>query len=112
MRAGRPLAGSGAGEPATEFANNDFDAARSGDALLIPKPYVLMHWDPARGSGHGSLHEYDTHVPLIFWGAPFAAGAKGTPSAPYDLAPTLGAALGVAVPDAVGHSRLEARVKR
>lgn len=101
-----------AADPAVGFANNDFDAVRSGDAFLIPREYVLMHWDPARGSGHGSLYEYDTHVPLIFWGAPFPAGERGTPSAPYDLAPTLGAALGVSVPDATGHSRLEGRAKQ
>ncbi len=86
------------------FARNDFDAARSGDAFLIPKPNVLMHWDPARGSGHGSHHAYDTHVPLIFWGAPFRPGEQVGPSAPYDLAPTLADLLGIALPDATGRS--------
>ena len=59
--------------PAVEFARNDLDLARSGDAFLIPRPGVLMADDPARGSGHGSHYEYDTHVPLVFWGGAFRA---------------------------------------
>ncbi len=89
---------------ASWFARNDFDAARSGDAFLIPKPNVLMHWDPARGSGHGSHHDYDTHVPLIFWGAPFRPGERAETCAPYDLAPTLADILSLALPDATGRS--------
>ncbi len=92
--------------PAVEFARNDFDAERSGDALLIPRPHVLMHWDPARGSGHGSIYDYDTHVPLIFWGGPFHPRANPTDTTPYDLAPTLARLLGLDLPHAVGQSRL------
>ncbi len=92
-------------EGAAVFAQNDFDPARSGDAFLIPRANVLMHWDAARGSGHGSHHEYDTHVPLIFWGGPFRARVSEQPSTPYDLAPTLADLLGVPLPDATGASR-------
>jgi arylsulfatase A-like enzyme len=95
-----------ADNPAVEFARNDFDAERSGDALLIPRPYMLMHWDPTRGSGHGSIYDYDTHVPLIFWGRPFRPGAKSTDTTPYDLAPTLAGLLRLDLPHAVGKSRL------
>jgi hypothetical protein len=65
-----------ADHPATEFARNDFDPERSGDVFLVPRPGVLMHWDPARGSHHGSHHDYDTDVPLVFWGGPFRAGRR------------------------------------
>jgi hypothetical protein len=94
---------------AVEFARNDFDAERSGDAFLIPRKNVLFHWDPARGSHHGTHHDYDTHVPLIFWGGPFKASLSKTDAAPYDLAPTLAALLDVKLPDAVGKSRAPAR---
>lgn len=96
-------------DPAVAFARNDFDVERSGDAFLVPREHVLMHWDPARGSGHGSHHGYDTHVPLIFWGAPFAAEESGGACAPYDLAPTLAAILGIRLPDATGASRAPRR---
>ena len=87
-----------ADHPATEFARNDFDAERSGDAFLVPRPGVLMHWDPGRGSHHGSHHAYDTHVPLVFWGTPFPAGRRDRETTPYDLAPTLAELLGVDAP--------------
>jgi arylsulfatase A-like enzyme len=90
--------------PAAEFARNDFDAQRSGDAFLVPRPGVLMHWDPGRGSHHGSHHDYDTRVPLIFWGGPFRPGIRDRPTTPYDLAPTLAELLGVTLPDATGRS--------
>lgn len=89
-------------DPMTEFVENDWDARRSGDAILIPRPFVLMHWDPGRGSGHGSPHESDIHVPLLFWGSGWPAMRSDRPTTPYDLAPTLGRHLGVALPDAVG----------
>ena len=91
-----------AGDPMTEFVRNDFDPARSGDATLIPKPGVLMHWDPGRGTGHGSPYEPDTHVPLIFLGGPFAPGRIEADTTPYDLAPTLAALLAVTMPAATG----------
>src|SRR5262249_44950951 len=55
-------------DPAVEFARNDLDVERSGDVFVIPRPFVQMAEDAARGSGHGTHHEYDIHVPLILWG--------------------------------------------
>ena len=95
--------------PATEFAANDFDSERSGDAFLVPRPGVLMHWDPGRGSHHGSHYDYDTHVPLVFWGSPFKPGRRDRETTPYDFAPTLASLLGVELPDATGRSLLDAR---
>lgn len=98
-----------ADQPATEFARNDFDAERSGDAFLVPRPGVLMHWDPGRGAHHGSHYDYDTHVPLVFWGKPFPPGRRERATTPYDLAPTLAELLGLRLPDATGRSLLDAR---
>jgi len=92
---------------ATEFVVKDFDSARSGDAVLVPRVGVMTHWDPARGSMHGTQYDYDTHVPLLFWGPGFRAETDARATTPYDLAPTLAALLGVELKDAVGHSRLD-----
>ena len=83
------------------FAWNDFDAVRSGDALLVPRRGVIVYPDP-RGGTHGSQYDYDTHVPLVFWGAGVQAGVSDAERAPYDLAPTVGKLLGVRLPDAIG----------
>lgn len=93
----------------TSFLVNDFVPGRSGDAFIVVRRRVIQHWDSGRGSGHGSIEDYDTDVPLIFWGAPFKAGTgEAADAAPYDLAATLAAASGVTLPDAVGKSRLPA----
>ena len=91
----------------TAFLLNDFYPGRSGDAFIVPRRRILQHWDPGRGSGHGSTHDYDTNVPLIFWGAGFKAmSSEADDATPYDLAVTLGDAIGVTLPQATGKSRL------
>lgn len=96
----------------TTFLRNDFYEGRSGDAFIVPRRRVLQHWDAGRGSGHGTTHDYDITVPLIFWGAGFAkASSDADDAAPYDLAVTLGEAIGVSLPQATGKSRLPPRVR-
>ncbi|MFI5180523.1 MAG: alkaline phosphatase family protein [Thermoanaerobaculia bacterium] len=90
--------------PALEFVRNDFDPVRSGDAILVPRPGMLTISDPGRGSMHGTHHEADTHVPLVFWGGPATAGVSRSATTPYDLAPTVGAWLGVTLPEATGRA--------
>jgi arylsulfatase A-like enzyme len=65
---------------------------------------MLTISDPGRGSMHGTHHDTDTHVPLVFWGGPAKAGVSKSAATPYDLAPTVGAWLGVTVPDATGRT--------
>lgn len=83
------------------FAMNDYDPVRSGEALLIPRRGVIVYPD-ARGSTHGSQYDYDTNVPLVFWGGGIKAGVSDAERTPYDFAPTVGRLLGVALPDAIG----------
>ena len=87
--------------PVNGFVKNDFDPQRSGDVILVPRFGVQTTYNPGRGSMHGTHYEYDIHVPLVFWGA-VKAGASDAATTPYDLAPTVGGWLGVALPDAVG----------
>ena len=97
----------------TTFLRNDFFPGRSGDGFIVPRRHVLQHWDPGRGSGHGSTHDYDRNVPLIFWGKGFRpASSDAEDAAPYDLAVTLADAIGVSLPEATGKSRLPKAVSR
>lgn len=77
---------------------------RSGDLFVVPRFGVLVDPYDGKGSSHGSPWEYDIHVPMIFWGGGVAPHLIASPSTPYDLAPTLGAWLGVELPDATGRS--------
>lgn len=57
------------------------------------KPFFYM----GRGNTatHGSPHDYDARVPVLFWGAPFQPGTMSGQARVVDMAPTLAAVLGV-----------------
>ena len=44
---------------------------------------------------HGSVHDDDTHVPILFYGPPFKPGRYGAFARTVDIAPTLAQVLGV-----------------
>jgi hypothetical protein len=50
-----------------------FRPDRSGDLFIIPKPNYLI-WERLYGTGHGTPHEYDAHVPLLIYGPGIKAG--------------------------------------
>jgi arylsulfatase A-like enzyme len=56
---------------------------------------------PAFPATHGSPHDYDRHVPLVFWGGTWKAGRRETPVSTVDLAPTLAGALALPVPEPI-----------
>lgn len=79
------------------------DPERSGDLAVEPAEGCLFT-TYATGTTHGSPWPYDRDVPLVLWGAGVEPGASDVEAATVDLAPTLAAMLGVAVPDDVdGH---------
>ena len=64
-----------------------FAADRSPDVMVRPKEYNLMMWR-ACGTSHGTPYRFDTHVPMLFFGAGIAAGdieAVGMPPRGRDL---------------------------
>ena len=70
---------------------------RSGDVMLVLKP----HWLPGgylTGTTHGSPHRYDTHVPLVVYGANVVPGKRAGLASPEHAAVILAAALGIAPP--------------
>jgi predicted AlkP superfamily pyrophosphatase or phosphodiesterase len=78
---------------------NGFHAERSGDVVLVPKPYTI-HGGSSSGTTHGSPYTYDTHVPVGFFGAPFKPGRYADEFNITDIVPTLAAALHVSDPPA------------
>jgi arylsulfatase A-like enzyme len=87
------------------IARNYFPG-RTGDVLLVPKPYYLGSQST---SGHGTPYSYDTNVPVIFWGQSFAPGRYSTAASPADIAPTLASILHITRPSgAVGRVLTEA----
>jgi hypothetical protein len=72
---------------------------RSGDLAFLPR----RHWVVASGgTTHGTMHDYDTQVPMVFYGRGIRPGRFTTGGTPLDIAPTLGALAGVTLPRAEG----------
>ena len=61
----------------------------------VPDIYAV---GSASGTDHASPYNYDTHVPLAFYGFPFQPGTYRTNSEPVDLAVTLASLLGINPP--------------
>jgi predicted AlkP superfamily pyrophosphatase or phosphodiesterase len=79
------------GESGREYVDeyrHSFHPERSPDLWMRFKPYYLISHQPY-GTTHGSPYDYDTHVPIIFWGARVRPGRIDTPHKTIDFAPTL-----------------------
>lgn len=84
-----------------EYVARAFYPERGPDVIVIMKPYYL---GGTEGTGHGSPYDYDSHVPLIFYGSSVRQGVYGDRVGISDVAPTLAAILEVETPSGnVGH---------
>jgi predicted AlkP superfamily pyrophosphatase or phosphodiesterase len=82
-------------DPDFAFVRNSFFESRSPQVIASVKPYVYVSSYPG-GTGHGTVHEYDRHVPVAFLGPGIQAGRYEASCGPEDIAPTLAERLGVA----------------
>lgn len=86
---------------------------RSGDLLIVPKPYYLVAWSaPGKprdfGTGHGTPYYYDQHVPVLLMGWGIEHGEYFGGVTPADIAPTLAALCGVTLSSRDGQVLSEA----
>jgi hypothetical protein len=95
------------GDALDALVRNAIVPGRSGDMLVTARHGFLVDTG-AVGTSHGSGWDYDTHVPLIFWGGGIAPARLDEPTSPYDVAPTIASWLGLELPDATG-ARLDVR---
>ncbi len=74
-----------------------YNQKRSGDVILVNDPaYINYH---ITGSTHGSSLNYDTHVPLLFFGKGIKPGHTLKKTEVTDIAPTMSALLGISFPN-------------
>ena len=71
--------------------------ARSGDVLVVMKPYYFLS-KYETGTTHGSPHSYDTHVPLLAMGPGIKAGVHKELVTPQAGVQILSRALGIKPP--------------
>jgi hypothetical protein len=69
--------------------------------MLVLGAYQMEDLHGSIGTTHFSPWSYDRHVPLAFYGAPFAPGEYHERVAPVDLAATLASLAGINQPSAV-----------
>jgi predicted AlkP superfamily pyrophosphatase or phosphodiesterase len=82
-------------DPFGDSMSLSFFAPRFGDLLILPEPYYLFE---ATGASHGTPYDYDSHVPLIFYGPGIKPGTYSNRVAVNDVAPTLSEILHVERP--------------
>lgn len=95
-------------DPLTRRVAASYVPGRSGDLVVIPKPYWYT-W--IRGADHGTGYDYDTRVPLVLMGAGVRAGRYHTSADPADIAPTLGRLINVTLAHPDGRVLTEALVQ-
>ena len=95
------LAAEPAGDSVLAMSRRSYHVTSGQDVVIVLRPYFMIM--PAVGSTHGMPYDYDTHVPLVWWGAGAPRGVQAEPVGMEDLAPTLAAWLQVpAPPQAMG----------
>lgn len=77
---------------------NGYNQKRSGDILTVPYPGHIFY--RKTGTTHGSGFNYDTHVPLLFFGKGIKPGETLQKTVITDIAPTISALLGISFPSA------------
>lgn len=83
-----------------------FQEDRSGDVFIQLKPGWLDS-SYETGTSHGSPYNYDTHVPLLFYGWGIPQGSSNKKTAIPQIAPTLSNMLGISFPSGSSANVLE-----
>ncbi len=83
-------------------ARASFYAKRSGDAVILLDRAIVPIPKPAPGytATHGSPWDYDRRVPMLFWRKGMAGFEQPSAVETVDIAPTLAALIGLAMPEA------------
>jgi arylsulfatase A-like enzyme len=96
--------------PVARKAANSFNSKRSGDVFLVLMSFAVPS-PTLTGTTHGTPWNYDTQVPLIFWGSAFKPGFYANACQPVDLAATLAALLGLTQPSGAQETPLVPSLK-
>ncbi|HET9359676.1 MAG TPA: alkaline phosphatase family protein [Vicinamibacterales bacterium] len=92
-------------DPVVKTAALSHIERRSGDLVLVPREYWYFAGRAnATATTHGTLHEYDQHVPLIIFGGSARRGHDRSTASPADIAPTLARFAGIRMSKAEGRN--------
>ncbi|MCB0760612.1 MAG: alkaline phosphatase family protein [Flavobacteriales bacterium] len=89
---------------------NGFLAKLSGDVMVVTNPGWITY--NRTGTTHGSPFAYDTHVPLIIYGAGVETGQHYDYTRTADIAPTLSAIMKIQMPSGTTGSMISPAIQR
>ena len=81
-------------DPFWQLYRNSFFEPRSPHLMVRLREHHYIKASQG-ATGHGTPHDYDRHIPIIFFGEPIPPGRHAKACGPEDIAPTLGKLLGV-----------------
>ncbi len=86
---------------ARQLVGNGYNRKRSGDVIVIMEPSWIEYKAKygKKGTTHGAPYDYDTHVPIIFYGRNIKKGESMRPVFITDVAPTVSALLKIPYPN-------------
>lgn len=73
---------------------------RGKDFIVLPCEYCLLT-SSKTGTTHGTPYRYDTHIPVLLWGAGVGHATTSAPVRSVDIAPTVARFLGISYPSTV-----------
>lgn len=75
---------------------NSYNPQRTGDLFIVTKSGYMDGYPT--GTTHGSLYNYDAHIPLLWYGNGIKKGQVNTVNYMTDIAPTITTLLGIQMP--------------
>lgn len=91
-------------EPIKTMIINGYNIKRTSPVRVIFNPGWAQGESIGTGTGHGSIHPYDTHLPLLFMGWGIRHGTSNATVNITDIAPTISALLHIQMPNGnIGH---------
>jgi predicted AlkP superfamily pyrophosphatase or phosphodiesterase len=106
-----------AGDRDARAALLSYYPGRSGDLIVVPKPYWFYvaadgTAQPGSATSHGTMYGYDQRVPIVLFGKGITPGEYARAVTPADIAPTLAYLCGVTLAHADGEVLTEALAPR
>jgi arylsulfatase A-like enzyme len=88
------------GTPFGELIAHSYTPNGGWYVMVVPDAFQMAAYGSGGGTNHFTPYSYDRHVPMDFYGAPFAPGIYHGRTEPVDIAATLASLLGVNQPSA------------
>ncbi len=89
---------------------NIYNPKRSGDILILPEPAWMAGY--VKGTTHGTMYNYDTHTPLLWYGWGINKGETSEPTYISDIAPTLSVLLKILEPNGSVGKPIQAVIRK